>query len=251
MVEEDLCQFRFQCLLEKACLNCDVDGERAFLSEQEAVRTFANGLMSSCELGNSCRCWYLVVVWCRGLVLTVDWILLEDSLRSSALGIVLRNDWRHRRGRSCRGVGRNVLKFVFRDRACRLTLIDGVLGRNGDRATCVGTHRAWEVSWGDVRRRDVPEIEIVNWSLLIAHVDVEREKIDWCESSSAQDFHECWKPVSLFQLSVGMVVCVIVVIVEGHLDGRRDETAECDKPLIRADEICSVHSQSWHSAWRC
>lgn len=142
MVEEDLCQFRFQCLLEKAYLNCDEDEERVFLSEQEIARIFVNEPMSNCELGNSCRCWYLVVVLCHDLVLMVDWILLEDSLKSFVLGIVLKNGWRHHRGRSCRGAGRNVLKFVSRDRVCRLTWIDGVLGRNGDRGTCVGIHRA-------------------------------------------------------------------------------------------------------------
>lgn len=47
-------------------------------------------------------------------------------------------------------------------------------------------------------RNDVlPEVQIVNGSLLITHVDVEREQIDWWECSSAQDLKQSRETIAL------------------------------------------------------
>jgi len=40
-----------------------------------------------------------------------------------------------------------------------------------------------------------PEIQIIDRSLLVAHVDVEEEQVDWGKGPPAQDFKQCWEPV--------------------------------------------------------
>lgn len=47
----------------------------------------------------------------------------------------------------------------------------------------------------------IPEIKVVNRSLLISHVNVEGEEVDGCQGLPAEDFEESWQAVSI---EVGM-----------------------------------------------
>lgn len=47
----------------------------------------------------------------------------------------------------------------------------------------------------------LPEIKIINRSLLISHVDVEGEEIDGCQSLTTKDLKESRKPIPI---EVGM-----------------------------------------------
>lgn len=50
---------------------------------------------------------------------------------------------------------------------------------------------------GEQRRSCVPEIEIIDAALGIAHVDVEAEQIDRWFCLATQDFVEIWQAVAL------------------------------------------------------
>jgi hypothetical protein len=43
----------------------------------------------------------------------------------------------------------------------------------------------------------IPEVQIIDRALLIAHVNIEGEEIDGGESATAKDFEECWQAISL------------------------------------------------------
>ena len=43
----------------------------------------------------------------------------------------------------------------------------------------------------------LPKVKIVDGSLLIAHVDVEREEVDWRKSTPSQDLKKGWQTVAL------------------------------------------------------
>ena len=46
---------------------------------------------------------------------------------------------------------------------------------------------------------NIPEIKIIYGTLLVPHVDVEREEVDWSESPPAQHLKECRQAVSLLR----------------------------------------------------
>lgn len=46
----------------------------------------------------------------------------------------------------------------------------------------------------------VPEVKIINRALLVAHVNVEGEEVDWGESPTAEDLEERGEAISLLQL---------------------------------------------------
>lgn len=49
-------------------------------------------------------------------------------------------------------------------------------------------------------RRDLPKVQIINRTLLIPHINVEREEIDRSESAPTEDFEEGRKAVALLHL---------------------------------------------------
>lgn len=49
-------------------------------------------------------------------------------------------------------------------------------------------------------RRDLPKVQIINRTLLVPHINVEREEIDRSESATAEDFEEGRKAVALLHL---------------------------------------------------
>ena len=126
------------------------------------------------------------------------------------------------RGRTSRGSSpRSVWRRggLCRRRGFRRGRNGVVHGRSGGRARGVGIRRACRGSsgetvsvwffvlkfrafWGSDSGEDVreekemdfgisPEVEIVHRSLLVAHVDVEREEIDRCQCPPVEHFHQC------------------------------------------------------------
>jgi hypothetical protein len=45
----------------------------------------------------------------------------------------------------------------------------------------------------------IPEVQVVNSSLLIAHVDIKRKQINRRTSSSTQNLEECREPIAILQ----------------------------------------------------
>lgn len=52
----------------------------------------------------------------------------------------------------------------------------------------------------------LPEIEVVDRALLVAHVNVKGEEIDWSQRSSTEHFHQCWQTVALLQFPLRHMV---------------------------------------------
>lgn len=52
-------------------------------------------------------------------------------------------------------------------------------------------------------RGSVPEIEVINGALLVAHIDIEGEEIDGCSSAPAEHLGERRQPIAIH---IGMYV---------------------------------------------
>lgn len=99
-----------------------------------------------------------------------------------------------------------------RDRGWKRGRCGVVLGRNGGRETYVGPHQAWRNiiksagakptngklsgSLSEKARGELPEVEVVNRSLLVPHKDIERKKVNRRQGPATQDLEESRKAVS-------------------------------------------------------
>jgi hypothetical protein len=93
-------------------------------------------------------------------------------------------------------------KLIYLHLASQSSPIFVTLVHSAGTWTCVERHRAFSVSqYGCLviyeSHAISPEIQIVNRSLLIAHVNVEVEQVNRCERPPAQNLEKGWKPVPM------------------------------------------------------
>lgn len=166
--------------------------------------------MSSCGLG-SCR----EPNHCRWLYCH---FLSEGRPRGAVLGDYFSRhclDSQRRLGhRSSQGAGKSVCCcFLSPFRVCRPTWIVAVREHNVGIGTCVVIHRACITVSDNIspifeQSPSSPEVQIVHRALLISHVNVEREQVDWGESPPSQNLEESGQPISLLHLHLRLCVCV-------------------------------------------
>jgi hypothetical protein len=92
-------------------------------------------------------------------------------------------------------------KLISRHQESQSSPTSAVLAHNGGTSTYVERHRAFSKSANLISRVEneivLPEVQVIYRSLLIAHVNVKIEQVDWRKSPPAQNLKKSWKPVPM------------------------------------------------------